>query len=125
MHYFNIDNGGIEKADFCVVQWLNGPATPVLVSDIKQKDLDAARKEMAGYAVRAMEVRSPSEDNNLTICLGLPIGDGKCKLLVYVGNNDLVHEIVVIDTLQPSLTFFSIYETNEKSQTQAACLHKT
>lgn len=55
-----------------------------------------------------MEVRSPSEDDNLTICLGLPIGDGNCKLLVYVGDNDFVHEIVVIDTLQPSPTFFAV-----------------
>jgi len=35
-----------------------------------------AKHSISGHcAVRAMEVRSPSEDNNLTICLGLPIGD--------------------------------------------------
>ena len=103
-------NGGIDTADFCVVKWLNGPATPVLVSDVNLRDLTQATSQTAAYAIRAMEVMSESERerNTPTVCLGLAMGEGKCRLLVYVGDNDFVHEIVIATTSEPSQAFFSV-----------------
>ena len=103
-------NGEIETADFCVVKWLNGPATPVLVSDVKLRDLTQATSQTAAYAIRAMEVMSESERkrNTRTVCLGLAMGGGKCRLLVYVGDNDFVHEVEIATTSEPSQAFFSV-----------------
>ena len=90
------EGSAVQRADLQVAILRDGyPYEPVLLSDVKQNNLQTAIKETDAYAITVANV--VNEYPSYTVHLGLPVSDTTAKLLLLVGDYGLLREITICE----------------------------